>query len=308
MSTVTIKLNGASYTVEAGSTILEAAASVGVRIPSLCYLKDQEVKANCRVCLVEVKGSRTLQPACAVKVSEGMEIQTDTPEVHEARRTSLQLILSHHPIDCQSCVRLESSHLEDLSKELCSMCFYCDCVRDGDCELQKLVEEYNINHLDFPWEQKQLKEDHSAPSIVKNPNKCILCRRCVEACSGQGIGVWHVAGRGNKAQITTAFNRPLAATDCVECGQCVRSCPVGALYESQDYQSSFSALFFGAVLCGRSWAGWLLSCSSTDFFFSRCAASAKSIKEMDIPALTCASRSAMVGCLGPLLIMPSIIP
>lgn len=235
MSNLTLTIDGKSVSVPAGTSILVAARVAGIRIPSLCYAEDQAVKANCRICVVEVEGMRGLQPACATAAAEGMVVHTNTPDVIDARRNNLQLILSHHPMDCQSCARLGACHIEDLSEELCSWCFYCECVKDGSCELQALAKEYAVDDLCYDWRQKELPLDTSLPSIVRNPNKCILCRRCVESCgAGQGVYVWNVTKRGNETSISTFMDKPMDQTACVECGQCVRHCPVGALYEHQE--------------------------------------------------------------------------
>lgn len=242
MSTIQITIDGVKAGVPAGTTILDAAKSIGIRIPTLCYLPDQRIKANCRICLVEVEGMRAMQPACATPAAESMVVRTDTAEVIDARRNSLQLILSHHPIDCQSCARLGSSHIEDLTEELCGYCFYCDCVRDGDCELQQLAEEYAVNDLAYEWEQRTEAQDKTAASFSFNPNKCILCRRCVDSCGeGQGVYVWSVTGRGDETRIRTALDKPLGESACVECGQCVRNCPVGALCETQEFDDILDA-------------------------------------------------------------------
>ena len=232
---INLTIDGKAVTVTAGTTILAAAQKAGIDIPTLCYLKDQSVKANCRICLVEVKGGSGPVPACASEAVQGMEVITDSAVIIAGRRRSLQLILTHHPIACQSCVRLGNSRHGDLSEEMCSMCFYCDCVRDGDCELQKLLKRYDVNGMDYVWAEKEYDSDTSTSSIVRDPGKCILCRRCVSACGEvQGIYAWSITGRGFHTAIESAGGGLLAESPCVECGQCVRSCPVGALYETQN--------------------------------------------------------------------------
>lgn len=232
---IQLMIDGIAIEAEEGITILEAARRAGIHIPTLCYLKGQEVKANCRICLVEVKGRRGPVPACATLIAPGMDVLTSSPEIVEERRRSLQLILTHHPIACQSCVRLGNSVHRDLSKELCSMCFYCDCVRDGDCELQELLEQYDVNGMEYRWKEKGLLQDTSACSIEKDPDKCIMCRRCVSACGEvQGIYAWSITGRGCESQIRPAGGGHMADSPCVECGLCVRCCPVGALFEKQN--------------------------------------------------------------------------
>lgn len=236
MQTVDIIIDGRTVTTPKDSTILEAARTVGIDIPTLCHMDNQSIKANCRVCLVEVKGARTLQPACATRVNQKMEVVTHSPEIMDARRACLELILSHHAIDCQSCVRLGNSHHEDLREDFCSYCFYCDCSRDGDCELQQLAKEYNVNGLIYPWYQRKPEIDRSSASFEKNPSKCILCRRCVSACGEiQEMHVWSIVGRGHESDIIPVGGVSLAESSCVECGNCVRSCPTGALKEKHDF-------------------------------------------------------------------------
>ncbi len=232
---IELLIDGIPVSAEEGSTILEAAKGAGIYIPSLCYLEGQAVKANCRICVVEVKGIKNPVPACATQVVSGMEVQTKSPAIIEERRRCLQLILTHHPIACQSCVRLGNSRHCDLSKELCKMCVYCDCVKDGDCELQRLIEEYDVNGMDYIWHEKERSMDDTARSFVKDPSKCIMCRRCVGACGEvQGVYTWSVTGRGCEADIKPAGAVSIAESPCVECGLCVRSCPVGALFEVQN--------------------------------------------------------------------------
>ncbi len=254
-----LTIDGIGICVEEDATILDAAKKAGVKIPTLCYLEDQSEKANCRICLVEVKGGRGPVPACATKVAEGMEVLTRTPELEAVRRENLQLILTHHPIACQSCVRLGNSSQCDLSQELCDMCFYCDCVRDGDCELQALAKEYDVNGMEYEWELKTMPVDTSAHSFVKDPSKCIQCRRCVSACGEiQGIYTWSITERGFQSSVQPAGGVSLADSPCVECGQCVRSCPVGALFEKQDLDSlPVAAAKKGQVVIARAEQGFL---------------------------------------------------
>lgn len=159
MTAITVNINGIKTTVPGGTSILQAAAEAGVQIPTLCFHPDQEVKANCRICVVEVEGQKNLVPACATAVSEGMVIKTATRRVLEARRTILELILSRHPQDCLHC------------------------ARSGSCELQKLAAEYDVRHNRFPRDEWQLPLDYSTPGIVRDPNKCVLCHRCIEVCT-----------------------------------------------------------------------------------------------------------------------------
>ena len=216
---VNIKINGREYAVPSGITILEAARIAGIEIPTLCYLKDINKIGACRICLVEVKGSRSMCAACVYPVSEGMEVFTNTPSVRAARKTNLELLLSNHQKNCLSCIRSTS------------------------CELQTLCNEYGVDDSLFEGENREYQIDDSTPFIIRDNNKCILCRRCTAACSNlQEIGVIGAEDRGFDTHIGSPFEMKLAETSCVGCGQCVVACPVGALYERDDTQRVFDAI------------------------------------------------------------------
>ena len=220
MSTVNIKINGTDYEVPAGSTILEAARLANIDIPTLCYLKDVNEIGACRMCVVEVKGARTLVTACVYPVNEGMEVFTNTPKVIASRRRNLQLLLSNHDRKCLSC------------------------VRSGHCELQQLCQEYGIEDEGYyDGERPKYELDDSAAHMVRDNNKCILCRRCSAVCEKvQGIGVIGANERGFATNIGSAFNMGLGSTSCVSCGQCINVCPTGALYEKDHTQQIFDAI------------------------------------------------------------------
>ena len=199
MSNITI--DGIQTSVPKGSTILQAAKAVGIKIPTLCYHPDQAVKANCRVCVCEVEGNRLLQAACSQPVFEGMVVKTRTPKVIEARKTILELILSHHPQDCLNC------------------------IRNGNCELQDLAAEYIIRDNPFELKIRGLEKDLSTPSIFRDSDKCILCRRCIDACTVvQSVSALGIENRGSEAMVVPTMGGSLIDSPCVMCGQCVHAC------------------------------------------------------------------------------------
>ncbi len=219
MSMINITIDGKAIQVEEGTTVLEAARSAGIDIPTLCYLKEINEIGACRMCVVEVKGARALQAACVYPVAEGNEIFTSSPAVRAARRSTLELLLSNHKKECLTC------------------------IRNRNCELQTLSEELNITDIEFEGEMCDLPIDDSSPSIVREPQKCILCRRCVAACGNlQQIHVIDAINRGFNTAIGPAFDRKLGDAACVNCGQCVVACPVGALHEKSAIDQVWDAI------------------------------------------------------------------
>ena len=204
---VHLTIDGQPVEVEEGTTILQAAKKACIHIPTLCYHEDLSIKAVCRICVVEVEGQRLLPTACSTPVSEGMVVQTASPKVLKARRNILELIFARHPQECLVC------------------------PKDGKCDLQKVAQDVGM-HLDIRYD-KQLrhqKEDWSSPAIMRNPQKCILCGRCMEVCNEiQGINVLSKENRGFHTLIAPAYGEKLADTNCINCGQCVQVCPTGAL-------------------------------------------------------------------------------
>ena len=161
MANVNVMINGKKYNVDSDKTILQAAKENDIRIPTLCHFKGLTGHANCRMCVVEVKGMRTLQPACVTKVSEGMEVMTESDTVVESRKTTLELILAHHAVDCHHCLRIGSSSEQSLDPKYCESCFWCDCVRDGFCELQSLAREYHVDILPYTQKDKDYELLHN---------------------------------------------------------------------------------------------------------------------------------------------------
>ncbi len=219
MDMVNVKINGIAVSVPKGSTILEAARAAGVEIPTLCYLKDINEIGACRICMVEATGARGLVTACVYPVAEGMEVKTNTAAVQKARKTTLEMILSTHDKKCLSC------------------------VRSGNCELQKMCRDYGVEDSGkYDGDKPVYEPDTSVPHLVRDNNKCILCRRCVAACQQQFVSVIGANDRGIDTHIACAFEKPLAEVPCVSCGQCVVVCPTGALTDNDSTADVWAAL------------------------------------------------------------------
>lgn len=219
MEMVNIKINNMPLSVPKGISILEAARMAGIEIPTLCYLKKINEIGACRICMVEVKGARSLVTACVYPVNEGMEIFTNTERVRKSRKMTLELILSTHDRKCLSC------------------------VRSGTCELQQLCKEFGVDDEGrFDGANPVHEYDDSAIHMIRDNGKCILCRRCVAACQAQHISVIGANARGFDTHIGSAFEKPLDSVACVSCGQCIVNCPTGAIYEKDDTAKVLEAI------------------------------------------------------------------
>lgn len=220
MEMVNLKINGMPVQVEKGSTILDAARKTGIEIPTLCFMKELNEIGACRMCIVEANEGRGFRivTSCVYPVSEGMEVLTNTEKIQKYRRTTLELILSVHDKNCLSC------------------------VRSTNCELQKLCFDYGVDQTQFKGEKPHYEKDLSAPHLVRDNNKCILCRRCVAACNNQFVSVIGANDRGMDTSIGQPFDLPLNNTPCISCGQCTVVCPTGALTERDDTYKVWNAL------------------------------------------------------------------
>lgn len=208
--TIKINIDGRELEVEEGITVLQAARQAKIDIPTMCFLKDINAAGDCRMCIVEIEGRRGLVPSCNTIVEEGMKIRTNTPAINESRKVILDLILSSHNRACLTC------------------------VRNGNCELQTLSEKFGMGEIEYPGQEVEPHIDDLSPSIVRDASKCIMCKRCVATCKNvQKISAIDVAGRGFKSHISTANEASLNDVNCTNCGQCIQSCPTGALREKE---------------------------------------------------------------------------
>jgi len=216
---VAITVDGASALVDSGSSLLEACAAAGAKVPTLCHLKDVSSNASCGLCVVEVEGAKSLVRSCVGGVSEGMKVSTATPRVMRARRNAVELLLANHPADCLTC------------------------ARSGSCELQDAAQALGIRTIRFPRTRAVPDLDASTDGIVRNNDKCILCGRCVAVCSEvQGVSAIGFAGRGIRTRVSAFMDRGLASSPCVQCGQCSVVCPTGAITEHDDTEEIWRAL------------------------------------------------------------------
>ncbi|MCQ2750043.1 MAG: [FeFe] hydrogenase, group A, partial [Clostridia bacterium] len=216
---INLTIDGKQVSVPEGTTVLKACKAAGINVPTLCYLEGINEIGACRMCLVEIEGVRGLNTACTFPASDGMIVHTNTPKLREARKMNLELILSNHKRECTTC------------------------IRSGKCELQALAEELGITNIRFEGEREEKEIDDFSPSIVRDNNKCIYCKRCVSICKKkQGISAIGAVNRGFTAEIRAPFGESLNNLDCINCGQCIEACPVGALYEKSNVKDVWKAI------------------------------------------------------------------
>ncbi len=216
---INVTINGKTHHFESGMTILEACRQVGVDVPTLCHLKDLAPSGSCRICVVEVDKARSLIPSCAYPISDGMVVRTNTERIREARKMIVELLIANHPQTCLTC------------------------NRNMTCELQKLAQELNAEPKPFYKDRRQYYVDATSPSLVRDPEKCIICGRCVRVCEEvQGVGAIDFTKRGFNTMVLPAFNEDLANTTCVNCGQCIKVCPTGALTENFSVKEAMDLL------------------------------------------------------------------
>ncbi|NNG68180.1 NADH-dependent [FeFe] hydrogenase, group A6 [Caldanaerobacter subterraneus] len=219
MDKVRVTIDGITVEVPSHYTVLEAAKEAGIDIPTLCYLKEINQIGACRICLVEIEGVRNLQTSCTYPVFDGMKVYTNTPKIREARRLNLELILSNHDRNCLTC------------------------VRSTNCELQALAKRLGVEEIRFEGENIKYPIDDASPAVVRDPNKCVLCRRCVAVCSEvQNVFAIGMVNRGFKTMVAPSFGRSLKDSPCISCGQCIMVCPVGAIYEKDHTKRVYEAL------------------------------------------------------------------
>jgi iron-only hydrogenase group A len=214
-----IEANGQTIEARKGATILQTLTRAGINVPTICHMEGLLPSGTCRMCVVEVEGFGGLVPSCSYPVAEGMKIRTNTPEIMRTRKTIVELLLSNHPDDC----------------------LYC--ARNGNCDLAKLAAEHGVRDRAFRGERLHRPKDISSPSIIRDPEKCILCGKCVRVCEEiQGVGAIDFVQRGSKAYVGTAFNQGLNVSSCINCGQCILVCPTAALSEHKYVNEVLQAL------------------------------------------------------------------
>ena len=216
---INLTIDGTKVTVPEGTTIMQAAEQIGIRIPRLCYHPDLSLAGSCRVCIVEVKDTGSYVASCSAPVWEGMDVRTNSPEIREARRDIVELLLDNHPMDCQTC------------------------ERDGNCELQNLAYSLGVRERLYEGKRKEFPIEDSSVSVIRNPNKCILCGRCVRVCAEiQGVFNLSQHGRGFHTVVGPAHLANMDDSVCIQCGQCINVCPTAAFLEKSSTEVVWKAL------------------------------------------------------------------
>lgn len=228
MKEIELSINGLTVTAPEGSTILEAARRNAIEIPTLCAMEGLKPKAACKLCQVEIEGEEQEKLACATKVKPGMRVTTDSPALFAKRKALIEELFRQHTVDCHHCLRIGSTKAEHFDPKYCESCFFCDCVRDGFCELQSLALRFGVDKLPFEIHEHDFGVDASTGSVIRNMDKCVKCRRCVEVCEGQGVGILGLRRRENGQTVGAKTN--MLADGCIRCGRCVEVCPTGALF------------------------------------------------------------------------------
>lgn len=231
MKQIELTINGKTVSVSENSTILEAARLNGIDIPTLCAYESLKPKAACKLCQVIIEGEEKEKLACVTKVKPGMNVTTNSEALFTARKTILQEMFRQHTVDCHHCLRIGSTKAEHFDPKFCESCFFCDCVRDGFCELQSLALKYGVDKLPFEIQEHDFGLDVSTGSVIRNMDKCVKCRRCVEVCKNQGVGILGLRKK-EKGQIVGA-KTDMLSDGCIRCGRCVEVCPTGALFMAE---------------------------------------------------------------------------
>ncbi len=252
MKQIELIIDGKAVSVPEGTTILQAARAADIDIPTLCAYEGLKPKAACRLCQVEVEGEDKPKLACAVKIKSGMSITTDSDELNAARKKIVENMFRQHTVDCHHCMRIGSTKAEHFNPEYCESCFFCDCVRDGFCELQSMALRFGIDKLPFEIHEHDFGIDCSAEPVIRNMDKCIRCRRCIEVCEKQGVGILGI--RKSEQGDVVASEHDMLTDGCIRCGCCVDACPTGALYmrEHKDeivYYAHQPGIKTAALLC-----------------------------------------------------------
>lgn len=227
MKQIEFTINGKTVYASEGSTVLQAARSAGIEIPTLCAYEDLKPKAACGLCRVKIEDEEEEKLSCVLKVRAGMRVTTDSDELFAERKALIQDMFRQHTVDCHHCLRIGSTKAEHFDPKFCESCFFCDCVRDGSCELQSLALRFGVDKLPFEIQEHAFGTDDSTGSVIRNMDKCIRCRRCTEICQSQGVGILKLRKRENGQTVGALTD--MRTDGCIRCGRCVDVCPTGAL-------------------------------------------------------------------------------